>query len=157
MTLIIAKKPTLQVIAHVQGDKLVSLELKPYHAFALEFKGESKKHQKWLHEWLLAYSLGKAKPLTDLELSIAPPFTQDVLKILIEVPFGKTLSYKELALASGHPKAYRAAGQVCGRNLYPILIPCHRVITQAGTLGGFAFGIKMKNILLDFEKEYASF
>ena len=64
---------------------------------------------------------------------------------------GKTVSYQELATMTGHPKSARAAGSACGRNPCPLIIPCHRVITSAGKLGGFTAGLEIKKLLLAFE------
>ena len=68
------------------------------------------------------------------------------------IPYGQTRSYGWVAAQIGKPKAARAVGQALGRNPTPILIPCHRVITSSGKLGGFSSGIDMKQTLLDTER-----
>ena len=80
------------------------------------------------------------------------PFTQQVLRATLSIPRGTTVSYSQLAVSIGRPNSVRAVASALGRNPLPILIPCHRVIARNG-LGGFAFGIKMKRFLLDFESE----
>jgi methylated-DNA-[protein]-cysteine S-methyltransferase len=80
------------------------------------------------------------------------PFQKKVWSALARIPYGQTRSYKEIARAIGHPKAYRAVGNANGNNSVPLIIPCHRVIESNGGLGGFGHGIKVKKELLNFEK-----
>jgi len=82
------------------------------------------------------------------------PFEKRTWSALAKIPYGKTRSYKEIAQAIGHPKAYRAVGNANGRNSLPLIIPCHRVIESNGGLGGFGHGLKVKKQLLDFEKAH---
>jgi len=79
-------------------------------------------------------------------------FQKKVWTALSRIPYGQTRSYKEVAQAIGHPKAFRAVGNSNGRNPIPLIIPCHRVIESNGGLGGFGHGVKVKRQLLDFEK-----
>jgi methylated-DNA-[protein]-cysteine S-methyltransferase len=83
------------------------------------------------------------------------PFEKKVWSELSKIPYGQTRSYKEIARAIGHPKAFRAVGNANGKNPLPLIIPCHRVIESNGGLGGFGHGIKVKQQLLDFEKSHA--
>lgn len=73
---------------------------------------------------------------------------------LLNIPYGKTISYKEEAKNIGNIKAFRAVGNANGRNPIPIIIPCHRVINENGNLGGYTGGIHIKIYLLNLEKEY---
>lgn len=79
-------------------------------------------------------------------------FQQTVWKQLQEIPYGKTISYSQLAQAINHPKACRAVGSANGKNPISIIIPCHRVIAADGSLGGYAGGLDIKKQLLDLEK-----
>jgi len=79
-------------------------------------------------------------------------FQNKIWKKLQEIPYGKTISYAALAQSAGHPKACRAAGSANGKNPIAIIVPCHRVIASNGSLGGYAYGLKMKKALLDLEK-----
>jgi len=79
-------------------------------------------------------------------------FQNKVWKKLQEIPYGKTISYAALAQAIGHPKACRAAGSANGKNPIAIIVPCHRVIASDGGLGGYAYGLEMKKMLLNLEK-----
>jgi len=67
------------------------------------------------------------------------------------IPFGKVLTYAELAAAAGSPRAVRAAGQAMARNPVPIVVPCHRVLRTGGALGGYGGGLDGKRWLLDME------
>jgi methylated-DNA-[protein]-cysteine S-methyltransferase len=80
------------------------------------------------------------------------PFQERVWKQIARIPFGKTISYSDLARKAGSPKAIRAAGTNTGKNPLAIVIPCHRVLTISGTIGGFAGGLKWKRHLLGIEK-----
>ena len=64
-------------------------------------------------------------------------FTKKVLNAMINIPYGKVMTYKEMADKIKAPKAVRAVGQACKRNPYPLIIPCHRVVSQTG-LGGYS-------------------
>ncbi len=82
-------------------------------------------------------------------------FQKKVWKELKKIPKGETRTYKQIALNIGHPKASRAVANACGKNPYPIEIPCHRVIRSDGGLGGYSGvgGIKTKKKLLKMEKK----
>jgi len=79
-------------------------------------------------------------------------FRKKALEILSRVPYGKTISYQQLAAKAGSPNAHRAAGSACANNPLPIVIPCHRVLKSDGSLGGFGGGLLVKRQLLDIEK-----
>ena len=81
-------------------------------------------------------------------------FQKKVWSVLAKIPYGQTRSYKEIAQAIGHLKAFRAVGNANGRNSIPLIIPCHRVVESSGRLGGFGHGVKVKKQLLDFEKAH---
>lgn len=75
-----------------------------------------------------------------------------VLRTLHEkVPFGETVSYRELAEMSGRPDAARAVGSTMGSNPIPLVVPCHRVLASGGGLGGFGPGLPAKRRLLVLE------
>jgi len=78
-------------------------------------------------------------------------FQESIWKQIAVVPFGKTISYSDLAKKVKSPKAFRAAGSACGKNPLPILIPCHRILAQNKTLGGFGGGLEIKMKLLKLE------
>ena len=89
----------------------------------------------------------------DLELNPqGTGFQQRVWRALQEIPFGETISYRELAGRLGNPAASRAVGLANGSNPIAIIIPCHRVIGSNGTLTGYGGGLENKRWLLDFER-----
>jgi len=73
-------------------------------------------------------------------------------RALLEIPYGATRSYAEIARAVGKPNAFRAVGMANHDNPIAIIVPCHRVITSAGTLGGYGGGLPLKARLLELEK-----
>jgi methylated-DNA-[protein]-cysteine S-methyltransferase len=99
---------------------------------------------------LRAYASGRDEPLPPFDLA-GTPFQQRVWDRLCAIPTGKTMSYGALAAAIGKPKAARAVGGAVGSNPVPILIPCHRVIGENGSLTGFGLGLPMKRALLAHE------
>lgn len=87
-----------------------------------------------------------------MKYKIGARFQLKVWREISKIPYGQTRTYKKIARAIGNPFAYRAVGQACKRNPFPILIPCHRVIKSNGSFGGYSGGIKKKKLLLDLEK-----
>ena len=79
-------------------------------------------------------------------------FQKRVWQQLLEIPYGKTISYKQLATQLANPKACRAVGSANGKNPIALIIPCHRVIGSNGSLTGYAHGLKVKHTLLSAEK-----
>lgn len=99
----------------------------------------------------LVFAVEKAEQ-KDITLHIqGSPFQQMVWQELLEIPFGKTASYGEVAQSIGNPTASRAVGSAVGANPVAILVPCHRVLRSNGDLGGYRWGEAKKNELLDWE------
>jgi methylated-DNA-[protein]-cysteine S-methyltransferase len=73
-------------------------------------------------------------------------------RALLEIPYGETRSYRDIALAIDHPHAYRAVGMSNNRNPVAIIVPCHRVIASSGSLCGYGGGLDVKQKLLDLEQ-----
>ena len=100
---------------------------------------------------LRAYFDGK---LREFNLPLVPKGTQFQLQVwsaLREIPYGKTISYAELARRIDKPKAVRAVGAANGRNPLAIIVPCHRVIGSDGSLTGYGGGMRNKELLLALE------
>lgn len=92
----------------------------------------------------------------DLPLRFAgTPFQERVWRTLLKIPFGETRTYGDIARAIEKPTAMRAVGSANGSNHVPLIIPCHRVITSDGKLGGFTGGIGLKRALLAHEAAIA--
>ena len=80
-------------------------------------------------------------------------FQWKVLQAIQKIPPGKTKTYSELAESIGNPRAVRAVASACAKNPVSILIPCHRVLRKNGALGGYRWGLPLKQFLLDHEKD----
>jgi AraC family transcriptional regulator of adaptative response/methylated-DNA-[protein]-cysteine methyltransferase len=113
------------------------------------------KSPKWIEtQWKKLFS-GQVRP-SDLkkrvtELDRGTEFQKKVWRALLDIPFGKTTTYSEIAQKIGAPKAVRAVGTAVGANPMGYIIPCHRVLPKAGGLGGFAWGPEMKQRMLNHE------
>ncbi|HEX2193795.1 MAG TPA: methylated-DNA--[protein]-cysteine S-methyltransferase [Candidatus Limnocylindria bacterium] len=86
-----------------------------------------------------------------VDWSLVRGFAQGVLRATARVPFGQVVTYSEVAVAAGSPRAYRAAGNALGSNPIPIVVPCHRVVHVGGGLGGYTGGLERKRFLLELE------
>jgi methylated-DNA-[protein]-cysteine S-methyltransferase len=86
-----------------------------------------------------------------LDLDQGTAFQRRVWQALLQIPYGRTLSYKEVAHAIGQPSAVRAVGSANGSNPLPIVVPCHRVVASDGTMGGYGGGLEVKQHLLKLE------
>jgi AraC family transcriptional regulator of adaptative response/methylated-DNA-[protein]-cysteine methyltransferase len=84
---------------------------------------------------------------------IGTEFQQAVWNALQEIPIGDTTTYAKIADAINRPKAVRAVGTAIGANPIAFLIPCHRVIRTDGGLGGYRWGLEIKKMMLEWEKE----
>ncbi len=105
----------------------------------------------FLARQLAAYFAGKLQTFT---VPLAPEGTNFQMRVweeLRHIPYGRTISYHELALRVGEPRASRAVGQANGANPIPILIPCHRVIGADGSMTGYGGGMDRKEALLRLE------
>lgn len=102
---------------------------------------------------LAAYFRGQPVTFLTVPLDLTgTPFQWAVWQAVRQIPFGDTRSYGELAQALGRPRAARAVGQALKANPVPLLIPCHRVIAAAGSLGGFSGPVGLKAWLLEHER-----
>lgn len=141
----------VQIIPCAINTFRVSLKKSPFFtvSFFIELQAPV---QKRMVSWLTAYGKKEVLPLDFLPMQILPTFSSHLLGALVEIPFGETRSYKELAKAAGSEKAVRVAGSFCRKNPFALFVPCHRVIQASGTIGKFAFGNAIKECILDFEK-----
>jgi methylated-DNA-[protein]-cysteine S-methyltransferase len=110
-----------------------------------------------LIERFQAYFSGQTVDFPDrLDFSSFTPFQRAVWEATRRIPHGQTRSYGWIAQQMGKPSAVRAVGQALGRNPFPIIVPCHRVLAGDGGLGGFSGGLNMKKSLLELEKKSAA-
>ncbi len=77
-------------------------------------------------------------------------FRSNIYEEIKKISYGNTITYTDLAIKAGSPKAFRAAGTACGKNPLPLIIPCHRVQAKSG-IGGFTGGLGIKKFLLELE------
>ena len=130
----------------LRGKKLISLlkssgKLKPAQSFELTYQ---------IKDQLQAYFQGQLQKFA-IPLALEGTESQKrVWKALQDIPYGKTMTYKEIALKAGIPKGARFAGQCCAKNPCLIVIPCHRALSEKD-IGGFALGLKAKRKLLSIE------
>ena len=105
-----------------------------------------------LAEQQLGEYFAGARKSFDLPLDFAgTPFQKKVWSELLNIPFGQTRTYGQIANAIGKPRAFRAVGAANGKNPISIVAPCHRVIGKDGSLTGFAGGLEAKECLLEIE------
>jgi methylated-DNA-[protein]-cysteine S-methyltransferase len=83
------------------------------------------------------------------------PYRQHAWEVLRDVPAGDQVTYTEYAHRTGRPAAVRAAAGACARNAAALFVPCHRVLRSDGTLGGFRYGLPIKESLLARERALA--
>jgi AraC family transcriptional regulator of adaptative response/methylated-DNA-[protein]-cysteine methyltransferase len=106
----------------------------------------------WVEE--IQEHLDGLRPRLDIPLDVqGTAFQWRVWRALQRIAFGKTKSYKEVAIEIGQPSAVRAVAQACARNHAAVVIPCHRVVGSDGSLTGFASGVERKAALLAAEAE----
>ena len=89
----------------------------------------------------------------NLDFTGATPFQFTVWQTVRSIPYGQTRSYAEVAKQIGLPQGAQAVGQALAKNPLPIMVPCHRVISTGGRLGGFSYGLEMKGRLLQLEAD----
>jgi methylated-DNA-[protein]-cysteine S-methyltransferase len=107
-----------------------------------------------VRDQLEAYFAGELTEFdVSLDLDKATPFRRSVWSALLEIPYGETVSYGELAGRLGVPTAARAVGAANGSNPISIIVPCHRVIGSGGDLTGYAGGLERKRYLLRHEAD----
>ena len=102
-------------------------------------------------EQLNRYFAGKLKKF---DIPLDPQgtlFQKAVWNALLEIPYGETISYGDVAKKIGNPKSVRAVGQANNKNPIPIIIPCHRVVGKDGSLVGYGGGLDIKKFLLALE------
>ena len=101
---------------------------------------------------ILQYLEGKRTEF-DLPLDLrGTPFQRRVWEKLLDIPYGETRSYRDIARAVHRPRALRAVGNANGANPVSLVVPCHRVVTSGGKLGGYAGGLSLKAHLLAMER-----
>jgi methylated-DNA-[protein]-cysteine S-methyltransferase len=140
--------PIGQIVLESDGDVLIGLRL-PNDA-GLGRRDEETPVLKEAVSQLEEYFAGER---TDFDVPMeldGTDFQREVWAELSRIPYGKTISYGELARRVGRPNGPRAVGQANGRNPIPVIVPCHRVLASNG-IGGYGGGLTMKRALLALE------
>lgn len=152
--------PVGEILVASTSRGICCIELADNHDEALQLlcKRFAKSFQRMCHteyhDWALRFfSKNERRSSDEIVLHLyGTNFQIEVWSALLEIPFGKTSNYSEIAKAINNPKALRAVGTAIGRNPVAILIPCHRVLRSDGGIGGYYWGIEKKKILLEWEK-----
>lgn len=146
--------PAIALTFHCLKEQILNIDLMLGQEKGLSWQapGAGSRLTQQIDTWLTAYCQGKNASINlPLHFNHIPFFTKSVLEYLSTIPFGQTLSYQQLAQLVGNPKGARAVGQACGRNPFPLIIPCHRILTSQNHLGGFSCGLPVKQRLLAHE------
>ncbi|MDR2777267.1 MAG: methylated-DNA--[protein]-cysteine S-methyltransferase, partial [Rickettsiales bacterium] len=134
-----------------RGDAIVSLR---FNAKDCEYPTEEEETAatRKAHRQLTEYLEGVRR---NFDLDLKPQggslFQRRIWMALLDIPFGHTVSYAQLAVTLGNKNATRAVGGACGKNPIAIFIPCHRVIRSDGSIGGYSGGLAIKEYLLGTE------
>ena len=104
-----------------------------------------------VYRQLQEYFAGKRTVFTVPYALNGTSFQQAVWTQIAKIPYGQTVTYKDIAQAIDKPRAFQATGRAVGANPLAILIPCHRIVGSNGELTGYAFGLEMKKALLNLE------
>ena len=136
-----------------RGGSVIRLDLGPTAPFE-PLKDTTEQETPLLNEafkQLGEYLTGKRR---DFDLPLAPagtPFQRKVWDALLQIPYGQTRSYRQIAEAVNSPKGFRAVGMANNRNPIAVFIPCHRVIGADGSMVGYGGGLDIKKHLLRLE------
>jgi len=133
----------------LQDSKICRIRIALAKEFSCSIDGEGLEEE--ICDWMGAYAKWQKGPPLPLTFSSLTPFTRKGLKAIDSIEIGDVASYGEIASRAGCAKGARAIGNVCNKNPYPLVIPCHRVIQGDGSIGGFAYNLRIKKILLAHE------
>lgn len=146
----------LDFVDRTDFDKLFSIMINYLDGEIIDIENkESSKTGKLifsLEKELEEYFSGKRKVFSLPLFTIGTEFQKKVWDELLNIPYGKTISYKEEAKNLNQEKAFRAVANANGKNKLSIIIPCHRVIASGGKLGGYGGGLDKKEFLISLEK-----
>ncbi len=143
----IISSPVGNILLQAEGGSLTALEFTKDKVSAIDVSTVLDLAETELSE----YFAGKRREFSLKVSQQGTPFQEKVWAELSRIPYGTTISYGELARRIGNPKACRACGSANGKNHIAIIVPCHRVIHQDDSLGGFSGGPGIKNRLLELE------
>jgi AraC family transcriptional regulator, regulatory protein of adaptative response / methylated-DNA-[protein]-cysteine methyltransferase len=157
------ESPLGPLVAAAAGDALVLLEFTERRMLDAQFRtlrkyfrspiipGDNEVLRKLRME-LVEYFAGKRRSFTVPVRMPGSAFQQNVWQALRRIPYGRSISYQELAARVGSPRAMRAVGRTNGLNRIAVVVPCHRVVAKDGSLSGYGGGIWRKQALLELER-----
>lgn len=116
-----------------------------------DFDGMKSFKDNFIVKQLNEYFAGERKTFNVNKRLLGTPFQLKVWQALEEIPYGETLTYKQIAEKIGQPKSVRAVGGAIHKNPIAIIVPCHRVIGSNGEMIGYAYGVEKKSWLLYME------
>lgn len=144
------KSPIGMLKIEATQTKLISVQLTDYTKIVDNSNEITEDCKKQLNEYFC-----KKRKIFDLPIEfVGTEFQKKIWRKLCKIPYGKTVSYKEIAQKIGKEKAVRAVGTAIGKNPIAIIVPCHRVISANGKIGGYAYGVDKKQKLLDLERNF---
>ena len=135
----------------------LTLEFSGRELIGIRFGGNRLKEinpPEYILDWITyldEYFAGTRREFMTPAVTGGTPFQRRVWQALMQIPYGQTVSYSELADRIGSTRGCRAVASACHRNPLPIVIPCHRVVGKNGSLTGYAGGLNIKKFLLDLE------
>lgn len=147
--------PVGDITIVVEGDAVAGIHIegdRNFTAMPIDWVRQSDHPMiKQAKQEIAEYFAGKRK-IFDFPVHFSgTPMQSAVWTALRQIPFGHTVTYKELAALAGMPRAVRAVATAVGRNKLGLACPCHRVIASDGSLGGYASGVDKKRMLLELE------
>ncbi|MDD5017290.1 MAG: methylated-DNA--[protein]-cysteine S-methyltransferase [Eubacteriales bacterium] len=107
-------------------------------------------------EQVTAYFEGRRKSFSLPVIIPGTRFSKDVYAATLRIPYGRTATYSDVAIAAGYPRAMRAVGNAMRANPLPLIIPCHRVVHKSNRKCAYRGGIPVKHYLLSVEKKYSA-
>lgn len=155
--------PIGDILLASKNEKLIGLWLENQKYYLANFKEELKEVEgndilNKTREWLNRYFKGDRPKINELDIEpIGSDFRKSVWRILCNIPYGKVITYNDIAKEIAKEKGIKqmsaqAVGGAVGHNPISIIIPCHRVVGSNGSLTGYAGGVKKKKYLLEHEK-----
>ena len=152
--LVAATKRGISAVSLGDNDARLAAALREEYPLA-QIRRASGEHSEWVRA--IVRHLAGLNPRLDLPTDVvATAFQRRVWEALRSIPFGATRTYSEMARALGRPKATRAVARACATNPTAIVVPCHRVVRKDGSLGGYRWGLKRKEQLLQRERALAT-
>ena len=150
------KVPTGELLLMSDGETITGVYWKSYKKVPVPASDWAKDDSKFkeLTKQINEYFAGNRKTFDIKTKSVGTEFQKSVWRVISEIPYGKRLSYKQVAEKIGRPNAVRAVGTAVGSNPICLVVPCQRVSTASGGISGYAGGVESKKYLLELEANH---